>query len=224
MAASMKHWTRCRRGLAGLEFALLAPILLTLFAGTVDVSSALLTYRRMGIAAAAVAEIASTGSAQSQALNLLTDVQAWQATTAPFVWFPQWTDAAAQGTFAISVSLVTFTATPAGCAQNCGYVATVAWSVANNLGAVQLRPCGTLTMVPNGSTPSLTTLPAGDFGPTSLLVADISYTFRPLFLGFLVGDIALMRSSYFSPRIKNDVELVPPGGGGGVSVNCSTTS
>lgn len=219
----MRHRRRCRGGLAGLEFALIAPVLLTLFAGVVDLSNALLTYRRMGTAAGAVVEIAVMSSAQSQSLNSLTDVQAWQATTAPFAWFPAWTSPLAVGTFAVTLSSVTFTAPPAGCAQDCGYVANVAWSVANNLGAAQLRPCGTLAMVPNGGASSLTTLPAGTFGPTSVLVADISYTFHPAFLGFLVGNIPIMRSAYLSPVIKSNTTLVPAGGAG-TSVSCPATS
>jgi TadE-like protein len=140
--------------MAGLEFALLSPVLLALFLGTIDLSGALLTARRMEIAAGSVAEIGTTGAAQTQALNVLTDVQAWQATTAAFALFPGWTETAANGTFAITLSGVDFTATPAGCTQNCKYNAAIVWSVANELGAKQLRACGPLASVPDAEATS----------------------------------------------------------------------
>jgi Flp pilus assembly protein TadG len=215
----MTAFRNARAGIAGLEFALISPILLTLFLGTIDVSNALLTARRMGIAANSVAAIATTSSAQSQALNILTDVQAWQATTAAFVFFPGWTAAIAKRTFTITISGVGFTATPAGCMQNCTYRAKVVWSVANNLGGAKLRACGPLATVPNNNPASYLTLPDGNLGRTSLLIADISYTFQPMFFGFITGDIPMMQSAYVSPRINNET-ILSSAGGAGFSVNC----
>ncbi|WP_428534045.1 TadE/TadG family type IV pilus assembly protein [Rhodopila sp.] len=214
----------CKRdGVAGLEFALISPVLLILFLGTIDISNALLTARRMTLAAGSVAEIASTSSVQSQALNKLTDAQAWQATTAAFALFPGWTYPPAQQTFAITISGVDFTASPSGCTENCSYTAKVKWSVANDLGQAQLRPCGALAEAPDTDAPSYQALPAGNFGPTSLFVADISYTFRPAFFGFVTGDIPMMQSAYISPRINNDTVLVAAGGAG-ASNNCEPSS
>jgi Flp pilus assembly protein TadG len=208
-----------RGGVAGVEFALLAPVLLTMFLGTIDLSGALLTARRMATAAGSVVEIATAGAAQSKTLNVLTDVQAWQATTAAFALFPGWTEKLANGTFAITLSAAAFTAVPAGCTQKCTYTANIVWSVANNLGARRLRPCGPMASVPNTDATSYTTLPAGDFGATALLIADISYTYQPSFFGFLIGDIPMMQSAYLSPRIDNGIQLKPAGGAGG-SVYC----
>jgi hypothetical protein len=146
-------------------------------------------------------------------------VQAWQATTAAFASFPGWTEKAANGTFAITLSGVAFTATPVGCTQNCKYTAAIIWSVANELGAKQLRPCGPIASAPNTDATSYTTLPAGNFGATSLLVADISYTFTPMFFGFLIGDIPMMQSAYVSPRVGNGIQLLAAGGKG-VNVTC----
>jgi Flp pilus assembly protein TadG len=217
----MKRYRNRRGGVAGLEFALLSPVLLTLFLGTIDLSDALVTARRMAAAAGAVAQIGTVGGVQTKALNLVTDMQAWQATTAAFALFPGWTSKTASRTFAITLSAVNFTATPAGCTQACTYTANVAWSVANPLGAPQLRACGKLTKVPNESATSYATLPAGDFGRTSLLVADISFTFTPNFFGFLIGDIPMMQSAYISPRIDNGIALVPAGGPG-LNVICKS--
>lgn len=213
-------------GVAGLEFALVSPVLLTLFLGTIDLSGGLLTARRLATAAGSVAEIATASAAQTQAMNVLTDVQAWQATTAAFALFPEWTAQVASGSFAITLSGVGFTVTPAGCALNCTYVAKVMWSVANELGAAKLRACGPLTSVPNATATSYTTLPAGNFssvgalGPTPLLVADIAFTFQPTFFGFLIGDIPMMQSVYISPRIDNNIIQLTSAGGVGVTHIC----
>jgi Flp pilus assembly protein TadG len=219
MGAEMTTPLKARAGVAGLEFALISPVLLTLFLGTIDISNALLTARRMGIAANSIATIATTSSVQTQALNILTDVQAWQATTAAFAFFPGWTAVIARQTFAITLSGVVFTATPAGCTQNCAYQAKIAWSVANNLGVAKLRACGPLAAAPNNNGPSYLTLPVGNFGQTSLLVADISYTFQPMFFGFITGNIPMMQSAYVSPRINNQTTL-SSAGGAGISVTC----
>jgi Flp pilus assembly protein TadG len=208
-----------RSGLAGIEFALLCPVLLTLLLGTIDISNALLTARRLFLAAGAVAEIASTSSVQSQALNVLTDVQAWQATTAAFVLFPSWTNPVAKHSFAITISAIAFSVAQAGCTQNCSYTASVRWSLANDLGATRLRKCGPVAVAGDTDPRSYLALPAGDFGPTSLFVSDISATYRPIFFGFLIGSIPMMQSAYISPRINNDTVLMAAGGAG-ASVIC----
>ena len=223
MAASFSRIARRRGGVAGLEFALIAPVLVTLLAGTADVSNALLTARYMQTAAGAVAEIASTSSAQTQTLNKLTDVQAWQATTAPFAFFPAWTSLEARNTFAITISAIAFAASPSGCSQNCTYTASVQWSVANNLGQPLLRTCGSLPAAPDIDGASYATIPASVFGSTSILVADIAYTFRPYFFGFVIGNLAMMESAYISPRINNTTQLVPAGGIG-TNLVCAVSS
>jgi len=190
---------RCRRGLAALEFALVIPILLLCLAGVTDLSLAIITERRLAIAAEDVAIIASTMAVQSATLGQLSGEQAWQATTAPFALFPQWLTQ--QGGFSITLSGVGFTA------SGTSYSATTSWSVANPLGQTRFRPCGTLGPTANGSTVTLSTLPASSFGPTSLLVADISTVFTPVFTWIFLGDVPMSQSAYFSPRVQNNVTL-----------------
>ena len=197
---------RGRSGLAGLEFALLSPLLLVLFLGTLDVSNAVLTARRLEIAAGAVARIASTSATQAQAQNSLTDVQALIATSAVFALFPSWTNSNAPA-FSITLSNVGFTAAPTGCTTNCTYNGAVLWSVVLPLGVQQRRACGPVAAAPNGQASTYSSLPAGDFGPTSLLVADVSVVFHPYFLGFVIGDIPMMQSITMSPRVSNGTTL-----------------
>lgn len=213
---------RARRGVAALEFAIVVPFVLALLFGVVDVSRAIVMARRLTVAAAATATIASTMAVQASNLNALTGQQAWQASTAPFANFPEWQLGQRPGTFAITLSSVVFTGSPSGCTTACSYAAQVAWSVANPAGQPRLRSCGTLGKAADGSASSLATLPADDYGPTSIVVADVAGVFTPMFTAVFLGSFTLQRSAYISPRINNGVAL--GGGYPGVSVTCRVAS
>jgi Flp pilus assembly protein TadG len=187
-------------------------VLLLLLLGSIDVSNAILVTRRLEAVATAVADMASTGSAQEQALNIITDQQASEATTAAFAYFPNWARQTIQGGFSVTLSGITFNKSPSGCTSNCVYTPTVVWSVGNPLGVSQLRPCGTVAVVPDISASTLNSIPVDDVGATSLFVADVQYTFTPLFAGFLFGSIPLTQQAVVSPRIGNGTTLLRAGG------------
>ncbi len=197
---------KSRRGLAAIEFALLLPVLTAVLFGVVDLSLGVVMSRRLTVAAQETATIASTMAVQAGSLNVITGAQAWQASTAPFALFPLWRASPSSGSFAITLSAVNFT-TAASCKTGCTYAAAVAWSAANPAGQPELRACGSLAAVPNTSPSSLANLPAGLFGATSVLVADVSSVYVPMFTGVFVGDVPMLRSAYVSPRIYNGVSL-----------------
>lgn len=201
--------------LAGIEFALVVPVLLLMLAGVVDLSLAIITGRRLTIAAADVALTASTMAAQSSNLNALNGTQAWQATTAPFAIFPAWRSAGTGDRgFSITLSAVDFAAAAPGCTTRCAQVATTRWSMGNRTGQVMLRSCGTLAAAPDNASDSMTTLPAGVFGATSVLVGDVSTVFMPLFTSVFVAPVTMLRSAYVPPRVNNGVQLTDLGGPG----------
>ena len=219
MLKPLRRLISARGALAGIEFAIILPVMLATLAGLVDLSMAITAARRLTVAAADVALVASTMAAPSSNLNTLSGQQAWQATTVPFAIFPAWRNQGGSGGFSITLSAVEFTPVPAGCAGQCaGYAAATRWSVANPLGQVALRPCGALAAAPDGSPSSMGTLPAGVFGPTSVLVGDVSAVFVPMFTGVFVGPVTMLRSAYIPPRVNNGVRLV--GAGRGQSVTC----
>ncbi len=212
MLSGWRRLAAARGALAGIEFAIVVPVLLAMLAGVVDLSRAVITMRRLTVAAEDVALVASTMAVQASALNTLSSQQAWQATTAPFALFPNWRSAT--GGFSVTLSAVEFTPTPAGCTTACsGYVPRTRWSVSNRAGAVALRPCGALSVVANGSPDRMTTLPAGAVGQTSLLIGDVSTVFVPLFTGLFVGPVTLLRSAYIPPRVSNGIRLTGAGPG-----------
>ncbi len=196
----LRDLLRARRAVAAVEFALMLPLLLVCLAGATDVSLAIITARKLTVAAQDVAMIASTMAVQASTLGSLSGQQAWQATTAPFALFPEWLGTQ-PGPFAITLSGVDFSAAGAG------YTATTQWSVANPLGRTRLRPCGSLAAVADGAPVTLGSLPASVFGPTSLLVADVSTTFTPIFTSIFLGSVPMSRSAFISPREDNGVVL-----------------
>ena len=204
---------RARHALAGVEFAIMLPLLLSLLFGLVDLSRVIILARRLTAAAAATVTIASTMAVQATNLNALSGTQAWQASTAPFASFPEWSSRPLTGNFSVTLTAVTFK--PA----KSGYTAQVAWSVANPSGQTRLRTCGALTPNADGAPVNLATLPADTFGPTSLLVADVTGVFVPVFTAVFTGPVTLTRSSYVSPRINNEVSLY--GSFPGPFVQCS---
>lgn len=206
----MLRLLRSRRALAGLEFAIVAPFLVMVLLGMVDLSRAIIMARRLMVAADETATIASTEAVQVANLNSLTPYQAYAATTVPFAIFPTWlaSQSSVNNSFSITLSEVNFTATSKTCTTSCSYTANVSWSVANPSGQTRLRSCGQLVSVPNTSPSSLTTLPAGAFGATSVIVADVSQVFVPLFTAVFLGNVTLQRTAYVSPRVNNAVALV----------------
>ncbi len=204
---------RGRAGAAGIEFAIVVPTLLVFLVGVVDLSDGLLTQRRMEFAATSVAQIASLSAAQAQSQNQLTDVQGWQATTAAFAFFPGWGRQTKQGGFTVTVSGINFTSSSGT------YAPTVAWSVSNQLGSPILRPCGAPQVVASGSTPSFSAIPAGDVGPTALVVSDVVWTFTPPLLSDLVGSFQLRDSAYLPARLPGGTQLIEAGGPA-VSARC----
>ena len=202
-----------RGALAGVEFALILPLLLAMLAGLADLSLAIITARRLTSAAADVALTASTMAVQASNLNALSGTQAWQATTAPFAVFPAWRSVnTGDKGFSITLSAVDFAATPRGCTTQCaGYAASTRWSVGNPAGQIMLRPCGALAA--GDGADGMATLPKGVFGATSPTSSDVATVFVPLFTGVFVGPVAMLRSAYIPPRVNNGVQLTSAGPG-----------
>jgi hypothetical protein len=89
------------------------------------------------------------------------------------------------------------------------YTPTVTWST----GA---RTCGlTMTAAPDTNTYNPATMPTDVFGPGSLIVVDVTYTFTPTFGAAFLPTIPIERSAYMAPRNVAFVEsqstsLAPP--------------
>jgi Flp pilus assembly protein TadG len=201
---SSKLWGS-RNGLAGLEFALIAPVLLSMLAGVYDLTTAYIAWERVNLCAQAIDQVATAQAANSTATNTLTNAQTTAAASSAYAYLPGTLTPAAP-TFGVTVSSIVMTPTVPGCSGSaCIYTPHVAWSGIFEGTAGSRRVCdvaqGTsvITQVPDTASPSPTTLPADVYSPAPLLVVDVTYTFKPLFYSF-VSNITMRQSAYFSPR------------------------
>lgn len=204
LAASrpFRRGTRTRRmgnaGVAALEFALIAPLLLLIGLGAIDLSRAWLAWRRVVQTAQATAEIETAVAVQIDGSNQTTTSQLSTVSTAIFAIYPS-VQSAPTSQYGVAISEVVFTKSPANCTTACTYTANVAWS-APLQGSASARPCGTLSSKSDTSAPSSSTLPADAFGPTSLLVVDVFYNYQPILLNYLTGPVAMHYTAYLPPR------------------------
>lgn len=193
-----KHFLEETRGFAATEFALAVPVLALMLVGFVELDRY----------AWATRQLENTANAIAQMLSQSTKVQPADmkyAQDSVMVLFPRaLQDSARLGTdwaadVKLSMATVGFTPTTPGCVSNCTYNGKVAWS-----GGSERRPCNVaLTPAPNSSSQTPTTLPADVFGPNTVIVVDIAYSYKPLFASKIFGPLTIKRSSYLQPRYVN---------------------
>jgi hypothetical protein len=196
---------RSRGGIAALEFALVAPVMITACIGMFDLGTAFLASQRVNMAALAIAQIttyqAATTSNANTNTNILKLTGAQAAASAIYAYLPD-TLTALTSSFAVVVSSVVVTQQNSSCTSSCSYIPNVAWSGRFQGSAGSTRACGTsaLSWVADTANASSTTLPTDLQQPQPVLVVDVYYTFHPMFFTFITGNILMMRSAYFPPR------------------------
>jgi Flp pilus assembly protein TadG len=199
-----------RAGVAAMEFALLAPVVVLMLAGLYDLTMAYIAWERVTLAAQAINQIATTIAATPPNSNTVTQAQATTASTAIYAYLPQLLTASPPA-FSVTISSIAMEPLTAGtsCAGPTTCVAQVAWS-GTYLGTDQdvngtalQRPCGVGAVVQTSdtTTPSPGTLPEDVYSASSLLVVDVTYQFTPTFYQFLTGNITIAQSAYYPPRI-----------------------
>ncbi|WP_152047773.1 TadE/TadG family type IV pilus assembly protein [Aureimonas psammosilenae] len=194
-----KRFLADRRGIAALEFVLIAPIMILLLGSLPDV---------VGVVSAAkqATKLAETmGQLVSQAKVTLTENDINQIlNAAPLVdpdilSYARAADVAVENAASITITSVAFTPIGNSCATTCQYEAGVVFS--RTLSGT-VRECGKLSA---GSTNSPTTLPAEVFSANSIVVVDVETHFKPFATSFLTGEVSFKRSSYFRPRYLENV-------------------
>jgi Flp pilus assembly protein TadG len=219
LRASGARLARARSGVAAIEFALIAPILILMATGLHDLTRAFIAWQRLSMAAQAIAEIATSVAATAANTNSLNASQAGQASSAVYAYLPN-TATPTHPAFGVTLTSIVMTPTVQGCVAACTYTAHVAWSGVFQ-GTSPRRLCdaianeSALTAVSDDLDPSPSTLPTHVYSAAPLLVADVSYTYTPLFLQFITGPIAIVRTAYFSTRtgrVGNWIRYVEPGG------------
>ncbi len=210
-----RHGARGTAGVASIEFALTAPILLMLVIAGFDASRAMLLWQQVWLAAHNISLSATTIAVQTDKTSTLTPAQAQQAMSIVYAAMPTIRNGAATGTRSVTLTSVDFVplpaCTPINNVTNC-YVASVVWSVAYSGGGqagwtsvtrscapplAQITPTGAL---PPGATQLnvLTTLNVNNPDPS--IIADVHYQFTPLPFDLFVGKRDFWATAIFSTR------------------------
>ncbi len=192
-----------RSGTAGLEFALIAPVVVAIILGVVDMARATTIWAQTSSAALAVALAAQSLSLTSDPTQTtLTATQMQNAMTTIYAVIPGLIpgNGSSTGAYSVTVSGVVFTPTCAassGCAAQTPYTL---WTSSLSKGGSQLitssveRSCGKLTLVAKLSNSSARLAqmvsPAALSGGTTItqapqIVADVQYVYTPIFSLFL---------------------------------------
>ncbi|GJD77752.1 TadE/TadG family type IV pilus assembly protein [Methylobacterium gregans] len=214
-------WLSDRSGVAGLEIAFILPILLVLALVGFDLARYTIYVRKAHLAAATMADLLSRID-PDPSLGNNTGRLTWANLDSVFrtqlVVFPELMEEAqirkewVWNTVKASLSGIQFKS-QAGCQSNCTYTPYVAWT------SGQGRPCGMpLTGAATTAQPDPSTLPSDIFGPGFLVVADLLFEYRPLFLRSVVGTVTIRRSFYATPRYVSSIVYDPTAGAGNARV------
>ena len=207
-----------RDGLAAMEFAFIAPIMLLLALGATDTARYVIATERVEKVAGTIGQmITENGSGNVTYL----DLQFYHDSA--MVIFPDVLSAAAQQNvswnqdIAISMASVQFATTQTNCGATCAYTPKVVWTGGSNP-----RPCApTLIQAASDAiVPSPTTLPPDVYGPGSIIVVDVQFNFRTLFGSYLPSIISISRSVYLAPRYVPLISYQVISGDNGIAQTC----
>lgn len=201
---------RDRSGTPSIEFALIAPVMFGILAGSYDITQLFIAMRRVTSTAQEIVQIATELSIQPDQTISLTVDQAKQASSAIYAVIPALKSGADTSLYSVTLSAIVLVAIPPGCvAGACTYVFKVAWSTALPWGAQVRRPCGLVTQVGPTDPATLSNLPiSGMTSATSIVAADVSYIYQPLFSGFVTGPVTLRRTAFLPPRAGKPTDYV----------------
>ena len=197
---------RDKRGVAAVEFALILPFMLLLYLGSAELTYGLMANRKMTLVARTLSDLTAQTTATAGVTSAeLTDIfTAAAAIISPYSATP----------LNMSISSIEFmpnTATPPVYDK-----ARTKWTAVYTVGGVPkgvARPCGAtaITQSPNTASPSSTTMPAGLYGAGTVIIADVSYLYRPPFAGTFLAwsssesTINFSTTSYMRPRTQTEI-------------------
>lgn len=178
-------------GIAATEFAVIVPVMLVMFFGTVEFSSGVAVNRKVTLIS-----------------RTLSDLTSQAATTTPGVWWAPVTDTYLQNVFTASIAILTpYVANPGTTMQlseiyvDTSGVAKISWSKAATIGAGASQ-----------ATLATSTRTAGDIVtslvPSALLVhqtylifSEVNYVYIPVGIGYIMkANVTMKDVSYSRPR------------------------
>lgn len=166
----------CKSGVAAIEFALALPLLMTLLFGAVEVTRYILVTQKIEKVSSSLSDVVA------QSATMSTAQLAQIITAAGQVMLPY--DFEADGYAIISSVTKTGSAAP-----------VVNWQYKGGGGYVQPSKIGAV-----GAT---ATMPAGFtmVDKENVIVAEVFYSYKPLFSGMIYGNSQMYRTSIYKPRL-----------------------
>lgn len=180
LGAALRVW-RDQRGVAAVEFALILPVLLLLYFGTIETASLFTADRRVANVAGTIGDLVSRSKKTLTVADLNDYFQAASAIMQPLP----------TGPLRQTVSLI---------AIDSAGVATVVWSRPFNGGIVRAN---------NSVYPLPATEKINEIGRKEglLVVAEAIYSYRPLFGIVYPNALSLSHEEFFLPRFPGSITL-----------------
>ena len=248
---SLRRIKRDNKGVAAVEFALILPLMLTLYFGSAEITQGVLASRKMALLSRTLSDLvaqqssASTTDCPAAGVCDITMGKIFAAASVVMSPFSTANLSSGPASLTMTISAVEVKAKSASTVagnywpnDSTGQVAIVRWSkVAASPNVGTKRDC-TKLLIPSDNTnhASITTLPKGLFATGSLIVADVTYKYSPGFggavLAWVSADgatyIAMTNTTYMRPRnwttfITYDETAVSTGGVTG-GANCKLIS
>ena len=186
------------RGVAAVEFAIILPLMLTMYLGCAELTQGLEATRKSTTVASALSDlVAEQSSGATFTDSQVADVfAAAKAIISPYP----------TSTLRMTVSSVEFVT---DLKSTTGFDAKIRWTITNNGGTS--RPCQIMTPVANNSNPSPTTIPSGIYpvaasAQATAIIADANYTYTPTFGTSLLAwsgtatNMVFKHTTYMRPR------------------------
>ena len=191
MAARLQRvWRRLpirrdQRGVAAVEFALLLPVMLTLYIGSVEVSQSLNANRRVVLLARTIADL-TTQSPKLTAGDLGGVVAAASAVLAPLSTAPA------------KIRITSVAISPSGSIDpKVANPASVCWSYQQGWSSYARG-----TVLDQSQLPTALRSEPG----TSIIMAEVEYPYKPVIGYVLTGEMTLTERIYMRPRMSTYVE------------------
>jgi Flp pilus assembly protein TadG len=184
MPARLRRFAEDKRGVSAIEFAMLLPLMITLYLGTVEISQGIAIDRKVSLTARTIADLA----AQSQTL---TNAQLQDLLKASAAVMTPYNDSDPTKPAKLGVAVTSVSIDAQG-------RATVVWSQKLNGGP---------THTPGESV----TLPATALAipNTSLVWAQAQYAYTPTIGYVITSTLNLHDQMYMRPRLSDSVTLTP---------------
>ena len=224
----LRGFAAAEGAMAAIEFALILPVLMVILVAGSQVVLYVNASRKVGQVARSISQMISQApppANSSTATVNATDLHFSYDST--LVIFPYvMTDAKRQGIawgadISINFASIAFAPTPATCNdptdQSACYIASVVWTSSGTPqpSGTTYRPC-IVPQLPasNTAAPSPSTLPRSVFGPASLIVIDVVFTFTPAFAAKFLPPLRIARTAYVQPRYASLISFDTTGNDG----------